>query len=90
MPSHQMEGNLSKRGRLCRIRCSRSISHVDFVGSTVAAGKMLCMLVGGMLLLYHDFPGIELHEHRAVRFKLFHRNRQSKIVQEEKLQLQMI
>lgn len=51
------------------------ISHVDFICATVAASKMLRMLLRCMLLLYHNFPSIEFDKHCAVRFKLFHRNR---------------
>ena len=74
-----------------RRRRRGSILHVDFICTTVAARDMLRTLLDAMLLLlHHDFSRVELDKHGAVCFKLLHRNGQSKIVQEEELQLQVI
>lgn len=54
------------------------------------AAYLLRMKLGCMLLLDHDFSSVELDKHSAICFKLFHRNGQSKIVQKQELQLQVV
>ena len=48
------------------------------------------MVVALGSLLRHDLPGIKLDEHRPIRLQLLHWYRQPKIIQEEKLQFQMV
>lgn len=51
----------------------------------------LCQMVVALgSLLRHDLPGIKLDEHRPIRLQLLHWYRQPKIIQEEKLQFQMV
>ena len=67
------------RGRLSRVGCGRDGSGDGNVPWRLEFGG-----VG------HNLSRVELHQHGPVRFELLHGNGESEVVEEEKLNLQVI
>jgi len=77
------------RGRLEFYSCHGSHSRCAFGGALAQRSLLHGACLFG-LLLSNDFASIKLDEHRAVCLYLFNGHRESEVVQEQELKLEVV